>query len=185
MSYAANMRDEQQTPLYDTYSAAAAAAIPNKITFFDVAQSGSKGPELTNMKKANELPFPEKFTVFGLSLVPLGMDELDILKLMKQYTAVFIVGDKTYARAPMEFFPNIGGLAGFAATTATATTIKQVTNGVPIGPNGAFAMGPEYGVTIESGDHFEVNLVGTTGFTATAAIFLRAYLIGVYAKGVQ
>lgn len=183
MPYVANLRDAQQTPLYDTYQLAASQSTPTKIILFADPESPSKGPHLTNLKRAYQIGNNEKFTVFGMGFAPIGMDETDIISFYKNYVARLIVGQKTYLEAPMEHFPGGGGLAGAVSTTATATTIKQWTNGVP-SPQAVQALAPEYAIEIAGGDTFRVELVGQS-FTAQAAIFLRCYLFGVWEKGVQ
>lgn len=184
MPQVANYRDSQQTPLYDTYSVAGSQSVPARIPFFNSRTRTVDGGEITNMPSAGFLPPPNVFTVFGLMFSPIGCDEADLAKLMKQYTAELSIGGKEYLTAPIDFFPGPGGIQGAAATTATTTTIKQWTNG-PGGHHAGFALGPEYSITIESNERFEVNLIGAAGFTSTAAIFLRAYLLGVWQKPVR
>lgn len=184
MPQMANVRDQQQTPLYDTYSAAASASVPARIAFFNSRTRTADGYEITNMPSAGFLPPPNKFTVFGMAFSAVGCDETDLLKLIKQYTAELSVGGKEYLAAPLDFFPSPGGIFGAVATTATTTTIKQWNNGSG-GHDRAFALGPDYAITIESNERFEVNLTGAAGFTATAAVFLRCYLLGVWEKPVR
>lgn len=179
-----NYRDAQQSPLFDTYQAASSASIANRIAFFNSNTQSANGAEITNMPAAGFLPPPQAFNVFGLGFTPVDCDLSDIVKLMKQYVARLVIGTKTYLEAPLDFFPSPGGITGFATTTATTTTIKQFSNGVP-GHGNTFALASDYSVKIESTERFEVNLIGTTGFTSTAAIFLRCYLLGVYEKSVQ
>ena len=178
-----NMRDAQQTPLYDTYQLAASQTVPTRVIFFAEPESATKGPHLTNIKRAYQIPGNEKFTVFGMGFAPIGMDEADILNFYKKYVAKLIVGEKTYLQAPMEHWPGGAGLWGVVATTADSTTLKQWTNGFPT-PQAIQALAPDYSIPIEGGDNFRVELQGES-FSSTAAIFLRCYLFGVWEKSVQ
>jgi hypothetical protein len=179
-----NVRDAQQSPLFDTYTAAGSASVANRIAFFNSNTQSSTGMEKTNMPAAGFLPPPQAFTVFGLAFSPIGCDPADVLALYKNYTARLIVGAKTYIEAPMEFFPAPGGLNVMYGTQTAAAGNIAVTNGIPA-QSSVFNLGPDYAIKIESNERFEVNLVGTSGFTSTAAIFLRCYLLGVYERPVQ
>jgi hypothetical protein len=178
-----NIRDAQQTPLYDTYTLASGQSVPTRVVFFADPEGSNKGSNLTNLKKAYQIPGSEKFTVFGMGFVPIGMDEQDILNFYKNYVARLYVGQKIYLEAPMEHFPGGAGLWGVVATTASSTTIKQWSNGFPT-PQAVQALAPDYAITIQGGDNFKVELSGNS-FTAQAAIFLRCYLYGVWEKEVR
>ncbi|MCS7261032.1 MAG: hypothetical protein NZ765_09650 [Anaerolineae bacterium] len=183
MPYMPDVRDAQQTPLFDTYQLAANQSTPRTIIFFAEPESPTKGPWLTNLKRAYQIDNNQKFTCFGMGFMPIDMHETDILNFYKNYVARLIVGQKAYLEAPLEHFPGGGGISGTAATTATSTTIRQWSNGIP-SPQAVQALAPDYAIEIAGGDTFRVELVGNS-FTSTAAIFLRCYLFGVYEKGVQ
>lgn len=183
-----NVRDAQQTPLYDTYTAAAAASVPNSISFFNSRTKSANGHEVTNIEQAAQIPNGLKFTVYGMGFVAIDPDYSDLVKLYKQYAAVLKIGGKEYLEAPMEFFPGGAGISGFAAVsttvTATTSTIKNFNNGEPH-PAAVQMFAPENALVIPGGLPFGVTLSGATGFTATAAVFLRCYLFGVFEKFVQ
>lgn len=180
----ANERDAQQTPIYDTYSIAAAASVPNTIPFFSSRTKGANGRQTTNLQQAGQIPNGQKFTVYGLGFGTLDTGLADVFSLMKLYTAVLTIGTKDYLEAPMEFFPAGVGITGFAATTVAATTVQATNNGTP-NPAAVQMLSPENAIEIPGGVQFNVSLVGSAGFAAVANITLRCYLIGVWEKFVQ
>jgi len=176
-------RDEQQTPLDDTYSASA-GAIGNSITFFTSRTKGANGREVTNIEQAGQIPNGNRFRIFGMGFASLGNSYADLLNLTLKYSAVLKIGTKEYLEAPIDFFPGGTGISGFAATTVTATTISAINNGTP-SPTSVQMLSPENSIDLPGGVGFNVSLLGTSGFTATTAINLRCYLIGVWEKFVQ
>lgn len=176
--------DYLQTPIFDTYTAAQSASVPNIIGFFNSRTKSANGPHITNMDLAGQLMAPENFKVYGMSFTTVDADAADLSALIKNYTARLVIGGKTYLEAPIDCFPAIGGISGFAATTATTTTIKQLTNGVPSQAS-QYAIAPDLAPEIASGDVFKVELIGSTGFTAAAAVHVRCYLLGVWGKQVR
>lgn len=171
------VRNKNQTPLYDTKTVAAAGATGTSIEFFANTESAS-GIQVTNLRRANQLEQGEKFTCFGIAFSVVNPDRADLTELYKNYAAVLQVSGGDRIKAPIEHFPSGGGVhAGAAATTVAATTIFSATNGAP-GMNAVNMLAPEYAIEIEGGQLFNVRLLGAS-FTATAAIFLRCYLLGV------
>lgn len=183
MNYVPNVRDAQQTPLYDTFSQAA-GAVANKVTFFDSRTVGANGIEITNLKRAGQIVPPEKFTCYGMAFSAIGMAKADLVSLIQKYAAKLIVGRKEKLVAPLDFWPNPGGITGTAATTATSVTIENWTLG-QASAQAVQAIAPELGIPIEASDSFSVELVGASGFTAGSAVFLRCFLIGVLEYGVS
>lgn len=173
-----NQRDVEATPLYDTYQVAKAANTAALIQFFSTPTSGTKARNLTNLGRPYQINNGDLFHMRALRLVPIGMDEADIVAFMKNYTVQFILNRNQILEAPMEFWSGGAGLAGAAATTANATTIKQWSNG-SADPRAIATLSPE--ILIDGGSTFEVDLVGTL-FAATEAIFLRCYIDGLWEK---
>lgn len=180
-NYVNDVRRAQVTPLYDTYVLATAGNTGSKVSLFGNTAS-SAGIHKTNMKRAYELVFPEKFTMQALRVVPIGCDEADLVKFFKNMTVRFILGGTVELEAPAEYWAGGAGLSGFAATTAADTTIKQVSNGVP-DPRAIALLSP-HAIHIEHGDHFQVDFEGVS-WAATADVFIRVYLDGQYEKGVK
>jgi hypothetical protein len=171
----------QQSPLYDTYQLAAAADSTTKIVLFETPAGGSKGKNHTNMTRGFELTSPENFEVAALRFVCLGCNEADVLALQKNYVASLIVSGKVALEAPIDFFS--GGAGMVIATEAGGTgTSEYAQNGIA-DPRAIAAIEPGYRVKINSGETFSVELNGTS-FTATAAVFMRVYLDGIYGRAV-
>lgn len=179
-----NVRDAQQTPLYDTVTVAASGTVPASIPFFSSRTKGANGRHITNLQQAGQVPNGQKFTVFGMGFATLNTGLVDLLALMSGYAAVLTIGSKEYLEAPMEFWPAGAGVSGYATTTATTTTIAAVNNGTP-NPGAIQALSPENAIEIPGGLQFNVTLVGAATFTAAAAVTIRCYLIGVWDKFVQ
>lgn len=178
-----------QTPLYDTYTLAAAQAIPATITFFDTPASATKGRHLTNLSKQRQLVNPEQFIMSALRVVPVGMDEADIIALMKNYRLLFSLDRKEQLEAPIEFWPGGAGVSGAATTTAATTTIKQWCNGLP-SPGAVNLFGidadPRIGDTrffIDSETTIDLQLMASASpGNSVGAIHLRIYLDGYHGK---
>ncbi len=179
------VRDAQQTPLYDTYSLDKNTATPTEIEFFARQAGGSVGRQLTNLPKANSVGSGDLFHVLGVRLVCLGMTLKDIIALCKNYTFQFFKNDVKLLEAPPEFWPGGAGVVGAASTTATTTTIQFFGNGVP-DPRAITSIAPQLEIKLDGGDRFGGKLVGTT-FTSEnvddpGGIFIRCYLDGVWEK---
>jgi hypothetical protein len=169
-----NMRNALQTPLYDTKSVAASASTTTKIQFFANTRAAN-GLDVTNLKRANQLEQGEKFTCYGISF---EIVQPDLASLYKNFALQFILSGKVRWEGPVSMLPAGGGIHAAVTTTATTTTIVEATNGLPsVGAVEMFA--PDLAIIIEGGQHFSAELVATTAFTATAAMFMRVYLRGV------
>lgn len=173
----ADQLQARYSPLYDTKSVAGSASTGASLTFFQNLMSTS-GRAITNMKKAGELPAPERFEVYALRLALLECGGGDIQDLYQGFGVEMKVSGKTVLEGPIEYFAGGAGIYGFATTTATTTTISQLSNGVP-DPRAVALMPAGYQIPIEAGEPFEVVLSGTA-FTAAAAIVIRAMLEGIH-----
>ena len=175
-NYVPGIRRRQFTPLYDTY-VKAASALPATIQMFGNV-AGSAGINITNMKKAYELPGTEKFTLYALRVVPLAITEADWILLIKGYIVRLIRGRVVELEAGLEYF---AGGAGISTPTAASVAVN---NGIP-DPRAVASLPQSDPIVIEGGDTFEVNLVGPAAVTVAAAVWLRVYLDGAFDKGVQ
>lgn len=180
-NYVANVRRANVTPLYDTYTQAAGNT-PTPIVMFSTL-SANRGIQLTNLSRANELQFPQKFWLTAVRWVPIGMGLADIVGFYKNYALRLIRGTAVELEAPVEYFAGGAGVQGGVSTgTGTAADVSFYNNGVP-DPRAIAGLG-EFRIPLEAGDHFEINLVGTT-FAAAAAVFFRVYFDGIWEKGVM
>jgi len=170
----------EASPLYDTYELAAAAASPTKIVFFENPTGASKNTSKTNLTEPFKLTPPDNFVVPAMRFVPIGMNEADLIALMKQYSASLIVSGREELIAPIEFWPGGGGPV-ITTEASGAGTSEYANNGIP-DPRAIASVAAEP-VRIETGETFRVELNGTT-FTATAAVFLRVYLDGIWGKSI-
>lgn len=189
-NYVPGVLSARATPLYDTYELAAAQPTPTTITFF-ASTAAAKGANITNLVRAHEVPPPGYFKVLAMRFVAIGMDEADLRNFAKKYVARLKVGSQKtpLLEAPIEYWAGGAGLFGVAATTASATTIKEWTNGVP-DPRAVASLflpgigNQDYTIEIGGGEHFQVDLEGTS-FNTTAAVFLRCYLDGILHQGIR
>lgn len=177
--------DFQQSPLYDTYTIAAAGSVPNNIAFFDTRTEAQHGLHVTNMRRAGQLVNGETFEVFGVAFHATDIAPADLTALIKNYGVELKVVGKTRIQGTLDFFPAVGGPFGAIATTAATTTATILTNGAP-SHGGYMALSPGNSLLIETGQSFEVVLRGTSGFTAASSpatgIHLRCFLIGIHGR---
>jgi hypothetical protein len=172
--------DYQFTPLYDTYVAASASAIPTSFRFFDSRTISTSGIQVTNKKQANSLENPEAFTVMGLEFELTSMLVADIKQLIQNFAVRLWIASKIRLEAPISFFPQRGGIFGF---DDTATTFNY-SNGMPNGPQNVFSLVP-YQIRIPYNTSFYVEVLGAPSTANwSGGVFMRAYLNGVYEKAV-
>jgi len=178
-NYVIDQRNALRRPIFDTYILAANTATPTKIVMFDAPMSSTKGAEKTNITRPYQLSPGQRLTMFSLRIVPVAVDEADLVALIKQYTVNFLLNRVALLNAPVDYWAAGAGLAGVAATTAATTTIKQFTNGNP-DPRAVIDFGDKP-IVIDDSDTFSIEILGTTFTTAAAGtgLFLRAYLDGV------
>jgi hypothetical protein len=174
-NYVENLRRRQVTPLYDTFIHAAGALGPVIQLFTHTA--AADGINVTNMVRANQLPGTEAFTMRALRIVPLAVTEADWILILKAYIVRFTRGRAVELEAGLEYFT-----AGAGMVTPTALS-TNVSNGVA-DPRAIASLEPNP-IVIEGNDQFDVQLVGPSGATAAAAVWIRAYLDGDFDKGVQ
>lgn len=179
--------DVQNTPLYDTVTLAAAAAVTSLTTAFFTSVGPSSGKTLaqTNMTQANILQAPQAFSIFGFRF-RWSEDILraDLITLVNTFALNFTLGQKSYQLGPLWYYAAGGGI--WAATTRTAESVY--TNGLPTRESMH-----KLGITlvIENTMSFAASLVGAATYTLTAGASggtgatLQLLLDGLYARGVQ
>lgn len=181
-----NRLDIQDTPLYDTVTLAAAAAV-NETTsslFTDVGPASGKTRALTNMTQAGILPSPQAFSIFGFRFRwREDILRADLDSILNGFALTFSLGQKEYNLGPLWYYASGGGIAGETNVSAA----QFLTNGTPMRESRHQLSLP---IVIESRIDFEAHLVGTaftlavggaggTGFT------FQLLLDGLYARGVQ
>jgi len=169
-------------PIYDTAIMPVGVAA-TQVTFFQtpLGQAG-KTIHDTNLETAGQLPSPNQFLFTGLGFsVQRGIAPLDFNALYEMSELEFLMGSTPYVQVPLESIPTVGGATGFAATTAGATTISQVCNGVPL-VNNVFpvAFKSKKYILITSSETFRIVLSWKAAITPTANIRLRAWMFGIF-----
>ena len=188
-TYMPNNMDVQHEPIYDTLwnpatgaPYAAAAVIPNLSQFFTAP--GAKTLAQTNVTSAKKLDAPEAFAVMGLRF-RVGEDILlaDFIALFNSFCLEFIIGQKSYNRAPLWFYVAGGGVTGLS----NISDQSALTNGVP-GRNAMHAL--QINIVIDNQASFYGQLNGSP-VTLTAAASggvganIMLLLDGLHARGVQ
>lgn len=184
--YVANKMDVQHTPIYDTVTYAAAAAINdiNSAFFTNVGPASGKTLAGTNMRQGNRLPAPEAFSIFGFRFRwSENILLADLLSILNGFALEFSLGQKVYNRAPLWYYAAGGGIDGFS----TRTDASVYTNGLPSRESMHKLAIP---IVIENQMEFSARLVGNA-FTLAAAgaggtgAIIQLVLDGLYARGVQ
>lgn len=186
-TYIQDRMDVQHTPLYDTITLSAGAAVTQAATtlFTNVGAVANKTYAQTNMTQSQRLPAPEAFSIFAIRL-RWQEDALpaDIYGIMSNLAFEFYVGQKYYQRSPIWQY-NAGGGVFASASTASATTF--LSNGVPARESMHKLAIP---IVIENQTPFYAWLTGGSYTLATAAnggtgLIFQCLLDGLYARGVQ
>jgi hypothetical protein len=181
-TYQPNAMDVQHEPLYDTYTAAAGAVIPNNTQFF-TTPSG-KTINQTNVTTPKKLDAPEAFAVMGIRFHPLENILLaDFVLIMNSFVLEFWIGQKYYNRGPLWHYNAGGGIAGFSDVSAASA----YTNGLTGRPH---MHELAINIVIDNQASFYGNLNGVQLTLATAnnggtGATLEMLLDGLHARGVQ
>jgi hypothetical protein len=178
--------------LYDRQFTAAAATTAVEYDYFTTPIGGSKTRQDTNMTQVQQLPNPQHFNCTSLQFYfSSRMNAVDTGTFLDTYYCEFWIGDKIYAQGPLSKFPAGAGLSGFAATTASTTTITAMSNGFP-SPVAVvdFRMGNNpIGHHILQGQNFQVKVLTNAGFSLAAGpaigLNLLVVLEGVLSRSVQ
>lgn len=200
---AANMADLVNWTLWDTITAAAAAATATSYTFYNQPiGTNSKTKNDTNLTQVSQLPAPQFYnaTHMGFCFAP-NMNITDITAFMNAYYFEFIVGDKVYLEGKIDFAQGGTGLQGYSNATAAAIATAPATtsNGMPTGVSAMYDLRlPQglglgntladglTGITILQGQNFNVKLTGTsfTVLTGGAGLRVMSRLEGILSRGV-
>jgi len=182
--YVSNSLDVQDTPVYDTitYTAGAAINTPNSSFFTNVETGSGKTTAQTNLTQNSKLDAPEAFSVFG---VRVGVSE-DILRsdfqtLLNSWAFEFWLGKKEYQRANIRHFSSGWGLTGFSTKTAESA----YTNGWPSRDSMNVVA---VKLVIANQMSFFAQLTGSASQTLNASgngMIMLCELVGLYARGVQ
>lgn len=185
-TYEPNRMDVQDTPIYDTITYAAGAAISTSNSQFFVTVN-TKTLAQTNVQNSKKLDAPEAFTIkayrFQWQQDVLLADLYAILMGSGGAVLEFVIGNKVYQRGPLWIYNPGGGIQAFT----TRSTASLYNNGMPgraemnriainvVIDNQAsfYAQMQTTGITLTAGAS------GGTGFTA------QLVLSGLYARGVQ
>lgn len=191
---APGMVDIQQIPLYDTFTAAAAAVITPPVQFFTVPVgntgsgfAGAKTIVHTNLTQPARLEAPRSFEVHALRLY---FDQnilfADLLAFYDNLVAVLIVGEKAYQQGPIWMFPAGGGITGNPTIAGASNWQNGLAN-----PCAINLIAQPFLVKLEQGENFRVEFQGTSAFNLAAAgaggtgIRAVAILDGILTRQVQ
>lgn len=190
--YVQNRMDVQHTPIYDTVTLAAGAAVTQTSAAFftNVGAASNKTLAQTNMTQQNRLAAPQAFSIFGIRFFFAPNILLaDAIAMMGQgstntgFALSFTMGDKRYQLAPLWYFSAGGGIAGYFTTSSQAV----FTNGAPHRESMHKLAIP---LVIENQMNFSATLEGnsytlTAGASGGTGITMTLLLDGLYARGVQ
>lgn len=188
-TYQPNAMDVQHEPLYDrswnpATSAvwAAGSVITNLTQFFTTGNQTGKTLADTNVQTAKRLDAPQAFAVMGIGLW-FSADTLlaDLNTIIKSFAMEFWIGEKSYNRAPLVFYPVGGGVTGFSSSSTA------LTNGQP-GKDHRHELG--INIVIDNQASFYVQLVGTSVTLTNSSgggvgANMQVILDGLHARGVQ
>jgi hypothetical protein len=171
--FAANNGREVREPLFDTYTVAAATAMPLRVILFgDPSASGvgATKPEQTNLTEIGKLPFPQAHRVYGVRLAFIGMLAADIYGIAKKYVLKLNVSGTTRLTLPLVVSdaPKVIG-----TVASDIIDHAEVRMDLPEG----------YAIDLASGQPFFVELVGsvahttitTNGLGATIKVMLEGF----------
>lgn len=188
-----------RNPLYDyqTYGSAGATSF----TFFAVPKGqGGKTFADTNMEVAGSLPNPKRFLALGMSIqffpgvfpsaapAAAGIDNFvnDVWEVFSAEAWLdFFIGSKSYLQAPLNAFPAITRLSGFAAVSDATTAASDLfsrtsyasTSGTP------FALNPP--LMLEPTQNFSITLNFPTVVAISADARIGVHLHGVLYRNSQ
>lgn len=188
-TYISDRVDVQHTPLYDTWTIAAATAITASNSSFFTSAGPASGKTLgqTNMQQNGRLQAPQAFSILSIRLRwSENILFADAYGLLNAVAFNFLIGSKSYQLGPIWHYSAGGGLFGWSATTVAATTIASVGNGLP-GRESAHKLAIP--LVIENQANFEANLQGTITTTAAGGggtgLTMQCLLDGLYVRAVQ
>jgi hypothetical protein len=182
-----NRMDIQDTPIYDTISQLAGAAVTqNTSTYFtSVGPASGKTYAQTNMTQPQKLSAPEAFSIFAFRYrYQENISLVDLYAILFNYCFEFWMGQKAYQRGPLWTYTAGGGIFGTSNQSYTGTTGTILNNGLP-GRNSMHKLGVV--LVIENQMTFYADLNGgnyTLSGTGNGFIS-QVVMSGLYARGVQ
>ena len=188
-TYQPNAMDVQHEPLYDrswnpaTNAVwAAGATVTNLTQFFTTGNQTGKTLADTNVQTAKRLDAPQAFAAMGIGLWFAANTLLaDLNTMIASFALEFWIGEKSYNRAPLIFYPVGGGVTGFSSASTA------LTSGMP-GKNHRHELG--INIVIDNQASFYCQLVGTSVTLTTTSgggtgLNMQVILDGLHARGVQ
>lgn len=194
--YAVNRKGQYEVlkqPLYDyqTYLAAGQASL----IFFQTPQGqSSKTLADTNMEAAGQMPNPKRFLIRGIEIQffpgvalpstgPIA-DAADAFTndVWKVFSSAgwleLYIGSKAYVQAPINMFPPVNKLDGWAALTSTLTAGAATMSRIAYATFSGTPFGMDPPLILEPTQNFKVTLNWPTVVTTT-----NAARIGLHLKG--
>lgn len=195
-TFVGNTLDRGPWILFDTQQITQAAAVPTSWSFFSVPIGGqivggplngtAKTKLQTNMKKANQLPQPQRFLLRSIGFMFSASTWLpDLIGVTEGCFFEFKIDEKVYHEGRLEFFPSGVGITG--ATTVNNQQVWQLSQQT-LTARRDFG---DYARVISDALSFSLTLTFPTAYTAatTAAggnnIMLLAILDGILDRLVQ
>jgi hypothetical protein len=181
--YVLDQLDVQDTPIYDTLTYAASAAVTqnNSRFFTNVGTASGKTIAQTNLDSPGKLNAPEAFSVFGNSIYwDSGILRADLNSVLQSFVYEFYLLTKYYQRAPIWHFSAGAGISG--ATTRTSESFY--TNGFP-DRNSMHKLAIP--IIISNQLSFYGQLAGTSVTLSASGVgmILISRLVGLYARAIQ
>lgn len=199
---APNQADLVSWIIWDRITVAANATFAANYKFFTTPIGQSSKTKIdTNMTQVSRLEDPQWMNVthLGIVLNP-NIEQVDLNAILNNYYIEFWVGQKIYVEGPVQNFPGGVGASSGVATTATTTTLRTTSNGLPAVSNlydmrlpagldlGDRATDGLTGINILQGQSFKVELNGTS-FTTTntggSGVTMYCELHGILSRQVQ
>jgi len=134
-TFIGNTLDRGPWILYDEQQVTQAAAVPTALQFFNIPVGGTivggplngttKTKLQTNMKKANQLPQPQRFLLRSLSFFFQASTQLiDQILITEACYFEFKIDDKIYHEGLIQFFPSGLGLDGLPGGAAAVDLVQ-------------------------------------------------------------
>lgn len=161
-----------ESVLYDTFSVAAAAAMPGTTVMFQTPIGGAKTLAMTNIRAAGMLENGDVFRVkaFGI-MVAFNTYSADAINLLENCSVTLTIGGRVFLEGKISLFP--GGRGGYLTAasqvgTAPAGNNIQIgfSNGVPELRNMFTFSEP---IDITTMEQVRVEIKAETGFSMAAA----------------
>lgn len=183
-TYEPNKMDVQHTPIYDTVTILAGAALTTSASQYFVV-TATKSINQTNVQTSKKLDAPEAFTVKSFRWYYQGNILLaDLYAVLNGTVLEFVIGNKVYQRGPLWLYNAGGGIFPFF----TVTTQSILNNGMP-GRSEMHVLAINVVIDNQASFFAQLNTPTTINMTAAVSggtgILSQLVLDGLYARGVQ